>query len=86
MILCCFEMVVLNDAVCLGQGFDVFYLDFDTVLLQDPLLSLKSRFLDLETQLLVSRDFGTECLNTGVIFAKSHPLTVAFWERQEMCS
>ncbi|CAL1149766.1 unnamed protein product, partial [Cladocopium goreaui] len=65
----------------LRQGFDVFYLDFDTVLLQDPLPSLKSRMDLAETQLLVSRDFGTECLNTGVIFAKSHPLTVAFWER-----
>ena len=80
MILCCFEMV-FSAMQCLGQGFDVFYLDFDTVLLQDPLPSLKSRMDLAETQLLLSRDFGTECLNTGVIFAKSHPLTVAFWER-----
>ena len=76
--------MVFRDAMlqCLGQGFDVLYLDFDTVLLQDPLWHISRSKKLAETQLLVSRDFGTECLNTGVIFAKSHPLTVAFWERR----
>eukprot|EP00931_Biecheleriopsis_adriatica_P045855 TRINITY_DN26279_c0_g1_i1.p1 TRINITY_DN26279_c0_g1~~TRINITY_DN26279_c0_g1_i1.p1 ORF type:complete len:722 (-),score=141.28 TRINITY_DN26279_c0_g1_i1:120-2258(-) len=52
-------------------GFDVLYLDFDTLLLNDPLPLVLEAAKDHE--LLVSRDFGAECLNTGVIFLKAHP-------------
>ena len=64
-----------------GQGFDLLYLDFDTVLLQDPVPRIHLSMEEHDVDLLVSRDFGSECLNTGVIYAKANGRTVAFWER-----
>ena len=64
-----------------GQGFDLLYLDFDTVLLQDPVPRIHLSMEEKDVDLLVSRDFGSECLNTGVIYAKANGRTVAFWER-----
>lgn len=54
----------------LRSGFDVFFLDFDTVLMLDPLPHLRRRieFADI----LVSRDFGTDCVNVGLFYLKAH--------------
>jgi len=51
-------------------GFDAVYLDFDTLLLRDPLPSLLQGAEAVELQ--VARDFGGQCLNTGVIHFKAH--------------
>eukprot|EP00746_Dinoflagellata_sp_MGD_P055519 gnl/MRDRNA2_/MRDRNA2_24148_c0_seq1.p1 gnl/MRDRNA2_/MRDRNA2_24148_c0~~gnl/MRDRNA2_/MRDRNA2_24148_c0_seq1.p1 ORF type:complete len:337 (-),score=55.10 gnl/MRDRNA2_/MRDRNA2_24148_c0_seq1:66-1031(-) len=60
-------------AAVVQLGFDALYLDFDTVLLADPVPVLLK---EAETaEVLVSRDFGSECLNTGVIYFKAHPDT-----------
>lgn len=54
------------------------------MLLQDPVPRIHWQLSMVEkdeTDLLVSRDFGSECLNTGVIYARANLRTVAFWER-----
>ena len=63
-------------SVILNSGFDVLYLDFDLVLLQDPLPSIL-RHAE-EAELLLTRDFGGECINIGVVYMKSHPSTSLF--------
>eukprot|EP00927_Polykrikos_kofoidii_P039125 TRINITY_DN33550_c0_g1_i1.p1 TRINITY_DN33550_c0_g1~~TRINITY_DN33550_c0_g1_i1.p1 ORF type:complete len:734 (-),score=97.40 TRINITY_DN33550_c0_g1_i1:59-2260(-) len=63
----------------LNNGFDAVYLDLDTVLMKDPLPLILDLAQDYE--LLVSRDFAGECLNTGIIYAKAHPATNAFVAR-----
>eukprot|EP00928_Gymnodinium_smaydae_P080191 TRINITY_DN6393_c0_g1_i2.p1 TRINITY_DN6393_c0_g1~~TRINITY_DN6393_c0_g1_i2.p1 ORF type:complete len:593 (-),score=105.38 TRINITY_DN6393_c0_g1_i2:39-1817(-) len=60
-------------AAIVQLGFDAVYLDFDTLLLADPVpVILRDA---QEAEVLVSRDFGAECLNTGVIYFKAHPDT-----------
>jgi len=60
-------------AAIVQLGFDALYLDFDTLLLADPVPKITEASETAEV--LVSRDFGSECLNTGVIYLKSHPDT-----------
>lgn len=67
------KYTVLSAVVNLG--FNALYLDFDTVLLQDPLPPVIAA--SQEAEVLVSRDFGSECLNTGVIYFKAHEDTAA---------
>eukprot|EP00927_Polykrikos_kofoidii_P010110 TRINITY_DN14281_c1_g1_i2.p1 TRINITY_DN14281_c1_g1~~TRINITY_DN14281_c1_g1_i2.p1 ORF type:complete len:786 (+),score=105.69 TRINITY_DN14281_c1_g1_i2:83-2440(+) len=63
-------------SVIVGSGVDCIYLDFDTLLLKDPLPAILRAAVSNE--LLVSRDFGSFCLNTGVIYMKAHPDTADF--------
>eukprot|EP00927_Polykrikos_kofoidii_P010109 TRINITY_DN14281_c1_g1_i1.p1 TRINITY_DN14281_c1_g1~~TRINITY_DN14281_c1_g1_i1.p1 ORF type:complete len:746 (+),score=101.77 TRINITY_DN14281_c1_g1_i1:200-2239(+) len=63
-------------SVIVGAGVDSIYLDFDTLLLKDPLPAILRAAVSNE--LLVSRDFGSFCLNTGVIYMKAHPDTADF--------
>ncbi|CAE6939217.1 unnamed protein product [Symbiodinium natans] len=65
-------------SVILNSGFDVLYLDFDVVLMQDPLPHIL-RHAD-EAELLLTRDFGGECINIGVVYMKSHPDTALFMQ------
>jgi len=65
-------------AAIIANGFDVLYLDFDTLLLQNPIPALMEAAS--EAEILVSRDFGSECLNTGVIYFKAHKDTAYFLE------
>lgn len=58
-------------AAIVQLGFDALYLDLDTLLLADPLPYLRAASQDHE--ILVARDLGSACLNTGVIYVKSHP-------------
>lgn len=57
-------------------GFDALYVDLDTLLLADPLPHLRVAAQDYEV--LVGRDLGSECLNTGVIYVKAHPDVAGF--------
>ncbi|CAJ1437825.1 unnamed protein product [Effrenium voratum] len=63
-------------SVIVNDGFDVLYLDFDVVLLQDPVPPVLKAAEQAE--LLVSRDLGSECLNIGVLYLKAHPDVAAF--------
>ncbi|CAJ1409712.1 unnamed protein product [Effrenium voratum] len=63
-------------AAIVNQGFDLLYLDFDTIVMQDPFPRLAR-----DAEMLVSRDFGSECLNTGVIYVKACPSTADFFHR-----
>ncbi|CAK0854315.1 unnamed protein product [Prorocentrum cordatum] len=64
----CGPPTILSAAVHLG--FDALYLDFDTVFMRNPLPPILAAAEEVEV--LVSRDFGSTCLNTGVIFFKAH--------------
>ncbi|CAE7944765.1 unnamed protein product [Symbiodinium sp. KB8] len=63
-------------AAIVNLGFDVLYLDFDVVLFKDPLPEILSHWDKAE--LLLTRDFGSECLNIGVVYAKAHADTAEF--------
>lgn len=66
-------------AAILGAGFDVFYLDFDVFLMRDPRPALYSAAGS--HSVLVTRDFGSECLNTGVILFRADAGATAFVQR-----
>lgn len=55
----------------INSGIDAVYLDFDTIMLRDPIGHIQHHAK--EAEILVSADFGCECLNTGVIYFKAHP-------------
>lgn len=59
-----------------NSGFDAVYVDFDTVFFKDPTPLLLEAAADAEV--MVSRDFGSECLNTGVVYVKAHEDTAIF--------
>lgn len=63
-------------SAALHLGFDVLYLDFDTLLMKNPLPPILKEAENAE--ILVSRDFGSVCLNTGVIYFKAHEDTADF--------
>ncbi|CAJ1427168.1 unnamed protein product, partial [Effrenium voratum] len=65
-------------AAIINCGFDVLYLDFDIVLMKDPMPPILA---DAEkAELLLTRDMGGECINIGVVFMKSHPDTARFMQ------
>lgn len=63
-------------AAILQIGFDVILLDTDVVFLKDPLPPILKAAQ--EAEVLVSRDFGSNCLNIGVVYLKAHPDTAFF--------
>eukprot|EP00435_Cladocopium_sp_Y103_P071055 s145_g36.t1 len=65
-------------SVVVNSGFDVLYLDFDTIFFKDPLPPVLQAAE--KADMLLTRDFGTECINIGVVFMKSHPDNAQFME------
>lgn len=65
--------------VILHMGFGVLYLDFDLILFQDPRPAIFEAAARAE--MAVSKDFGTECINIGVTYVKSHASTIDFMQR-----
>lgn len=64
-------------SVVVHAGLDAVFFDFDTVFLKDPLPLIIEAARDAEV--LVSRDFGSECLNIGVLYAKAHEDSAEFF-------
>eukprot|EP00930_Biecheleria_cincta_P081535 TRINITY_DN7060_c0_g1_i1.p1 TRINITY_DN7060_c0_g1~~TRINITY_DN7060_c0_g1_i1.p1 ORF type:complete len:729 (+),score=113.78 TRINITY_DN7060_c0_g1_i1:141-2327(+) len=60
----------------INAGFDVLYLDFDTLLMKDPVPPIMRE--SGKAELLLTRDFGGECINIGVVYMKSHADTARF--------
>jgi len=57
--------------VFLNMDIDVFYLDFDVYLLQNPTSHILSRLSDTHTEMLVSATFGDDCICSGLIFFRA---------------
>ncbi|CAD7946299.1 unnamed protein product [Amoebophrya sp. A120] len=79
-------LILLN---WLPAGIDVFWLDFDVFVMQNPLKSLENRVEQLEVddtndqdkkpvELLVSASFGDDCICTGLVFFRNTK-TVKNW-------
>lgn len=60
----------------INSGFDVLYLDFDTLLMKDPVPPIMRE--SGKAELLLTRDFGGECINIGVVYMKAHADTATF--------
>eukprot|EP00928_Gymnodinium_smaydae_P020370 TRINITY_DN17872_c1_g2_i1.p1 TRINITY_DN17872_c1_g2~~TRINITY_DN17872_c1_g2_i1.p1 ORF type:complete len:839 (+),score=176.02 TRINITY_DN17872_c1_g2_i1:87-2603(+) len=65
-------------AVILNAGFDILSLDFDLVLMQNPLPYVLAAADREAADLLVTRDLGTECVNVGVFYARATPVVANF--------
>mmetsp|Transcript_130629 Transcript_130629/g.418882 ORF Transcript_130629/g.418882 Transcript_130629/m.418882 type:complete len:582 (-) Transcript_130629:102-1847(-) len=66
-------------AFIVHSGFGALYLDFDLVLLQDPRPAVLRAAQ--EAELVLSKDFGSECINIGVTYLKSHPDSADWMQR-----
>lgn len=62
----------------LHLGVDVFWLDFDVFLLQDPTPAVLERARTTGADLLVSGSFADDCICSGLVFFRATPV-VADW-------